>query len=152
MKVTVEASFNMADIEAYIREEEQIWFDEIVNALRQTGQRLVDKARAKTAAEKGFNNITWNLRASIGMCLVDETGKIVETYFPPIAKGTHGNMVGREMAERLALYARDINEMTIVFVAGEDYAEFVQAKGKDVIEIVIEKSASDAFRKELGAI
>jgi hypothetical protein len=147
--IRIEADFNIADIEAYIQGKEEAWYDEIVDSLRQTGRKLVDKARAKTAAENGFNNITWNLRASIGMCLVDETGLIVETYFPPINKGEHGNTVGRELAERLAIYARDINEMTMVFVAGEEYASFVQAKEKDVIKHVIGDRLEGELRKLL---
>ncbi|MEO6522244.1 MAG: hypothetical protein ABIN91_11240 [Mucilaginibacter sp.] len=138
----------MADIEAYIKEEEDAFYDEIVDSLRTTGRKLVDKARAKTAAEHGFNNITWNLRSSIGMCIVDENGLIQETYFPPIGKGEHGNEVGKELAERLALYAREVNEMAMIFVAGEDYASFVQAKGKDVINNVI----GDNLEPELNKI
>jgi hypothetical protein len=149
--IRITADFNMAEVEAFINGEVDAWFDEIVDSLRKTGRALVDKARAKTAAEKGFNNITWNLRSSIGMCLVDETGLIVETYFPKIGKGAHGDTVGRELAERLSIYAREVGEMCMVFVAGEEYAVFVQAKGKDVIRFVIGDNLEPALRKELGA-
>lgn len=149
--ISVTADFNMADIEAYIREEEEAWYDEIIDSLRQTGRRLVDKARAKTKDDGGFGNITWNLRASIGMCLVDETGKIVETYFPPINKGAHGNKIGREMAEALAAAGREAQEIIMVFVAAEEYAVFVQAKGKDVIKHVIGDSLWPALTSVLGS-
>ncbi|RZM22427.1 MAG: hypothetical protein EOO88_29465 [Pedobacter sp.] len=141
----------MADIEAYIQEETEAWFDELVDSLRQTGRRLVDKARAKTKSDGGFGNITWNLRASIGMCLVDETGRIVETYFPPINKGDHGNKIGRDMAEAIAVYGREAQEMTMVFVAAEEYAVFVQAKGKDVIKHVIGDNLEPALLTVLGS-
>jgi len=147
----VEADFSMSDVEDYINSESKAWFDEIVDGLRQTGRRLVDKARAKTREDGGFGNITWNLRASIGMCLVDETGKIVDTYFPPLGKGAHGNMVGREMAERLALYVSEGDSISMVFVAGEEYASLVQANGRDVIKYVIGDNLGPALREILGS-
>jgi hypothetical protein len=148
--ITISADFNMADIEAYIREEEEAWYDEIIASLRTTGRTLVDKARAQTREDGGFGNITWNLRGSIVMCLVDEEGKIFETYAPPITKGAHGTKIGKEMAEALAVYGRNAQEITMVFVAAENYATFVQAKGKDVIKHVIGDNLESALRKVLG--
>jgi len=149
--ISVIAEFNIADIEAYIAEEEREWYDSVVQSMSKVGRKLVDKARAKTREDGGFGNITWNLRGSIGMCIVNDEGKIVETYFPPINKGAHGRQVGVEMAESLALYAREITEITMVFVAGESYASFVQAKGKDVIKVVIGENIASQMVKELGA-
>jgi len=146
--ITISANFSMSDIEAYIREEEEAWYDEIVDSLRRLGERLVDKARRQTKQDGGFGNITWNLRSSIGMCIVDETGLIRETYFPPIGKGEHGNKIGREMSEAIALYGREAQEICMVFVAAEQYAIFVQAKGKDVISHVI----GDSLQGELAKI
>ncbi|AMR34136.1 hypothetical protein A0256_23140 [Mucilaginibacter sp. PAMC 26640] len=144
--ITVEID-NIDEVEAYIFQQENLFYDEIVDSLRKKGQSLVDKARAKTATPDGFNNITWNLRSSIGMCLVDEKGIIVETYFPAIGKGAHGDMIGRELAAKLAIYAREINDISMVFVAAEEYATFVQAKGKDVIEHVIGNSLESELRE-----
>jgi hypothetical protein len=145
--ITVTAT-NIDEVEAFLKASEEAWYDEIVDSLRQTGRRLVDKAINKASSPNGFNNITYNLRSSIGMCLVDETGVIVETYFP-LNKGVHGNSVGKELAERLAIYAREVTEMSMIFVAGEEYARFVQAKGKDVIDIVIGKNMETEIRKLL---
>lgn len=133
---SIEADFNEADLERWINDDVQDWIDEMTQALLKAGKILVDKARAKTKSEGGFNNITWNLRSSIGLCAVNQ-GKIVETYFPPIGKGEHGNTVGREMAERLALYSQGKEGVVVVFVAGENYAPFVQATKSDVIYHVI---------------
>jgi hypothetical protein len=151
--ITVTPDFNMSDLDSIINEDTDVWFDEMVDSLRQTGRMLVDRARAKTKADGGFGNITWNLRSSIGMCLVDETGSIVETYFPPIGKGEHGNTIGRDLAERLAVYGREAKEMSMVFVAGEEYAVFVQqehAQGRDVIKFVIGDNLRPALNKEFG--
>lgn len=151
--ISIESDFNLADIEAYIKAEEDSIYDSVIKSLSKAGRKLVDKARAKTKAEGGFGNITWNLRASIGMCIVDQNGKIVETHFPPISKGGHGNKIGRELAERLAVYARSIDDIVLVFVAGEEYAGYVQseeAEGRDVISFVIGKNMGTEIIKELG--
>lgn len=134
---SIESDFTLAELEAIVKGEVDAWLNELLDYWRIRGRELVDKARAKTRDDGGFGNITWNLRASIGMCIVDPNGKIIETYFPPINKGAHGNTVGRDMAEKIAVYGRSRNEASMVFVAGENYASLVQAKGKDVIKHVI---------------
>jgi hypothetical protein len=152
--IRITADFTEKELEDFINGEVEAWFDELVDSLRKTGRALVDKARAKTKQDGGFGNITWNLRASIGMCLVDETGLIIETYFPKIGKGAHGDQIGTDMAEAIAVYAREANQMCMVFVAGEEYAVFVQqeeAQGRDVIRFVIGANLEPALRKELGA-
>lgn len=142
---SIEADFTEADLERWINEDVQDWIDEMTQALMKVGKRLVDKARAKTKSEGGFGNITWNLRSSIGLCAVNQ-GKIIETYFPPIGKGEHGNTVGREMAERLALYSEGKDGVIVVFVAGEKYAHFVQTTERDVIMHVIGDNLEEALK------
>jgi hypothetical protein len=143
---SVTANFTDKDLEAMIMGDVDEWFDELIQYFRTKGRELVDKARAKTKSDGGFGNITWNLRASIGMCIVDENGYIVETYFPPISKGAHGNTVGREMAERLAIYGRDLQQVSMVFVAGEEYASFVQSEERDVIKHSIGDNIEEALQ------
>jgi len=145
---SIEADFSEPDLERWINEDVQSWFDELTSQLLATGKILVDKARAKTKSEGGFGNITWNLRSSIGLCAVNQ-GKIIETYFPPIGKGEHGNTVGREMAERLAVYSEGRDGIQVVFVAGENYAELVQTTERDVIYTVIGDNLEDALKSIL---
>jgi hypothetical protein len=142
---SLEADFTPEDIESWVNGDVQDWIGEMTTGMLNAFKPLVDKARAKTKSEGGFGNITWNLRASIGLCAVNQ-GKIIETYFPKIGKGEHGNTVGREMAERLALYSQGKEGVVIVFVAGEDYAEFVQTTDRDVIMNVIGLNLEDALK------
>lgn len=144
---SIESDFTLADLEAIVKGEVDAWLNELLDYWRIRGRELVDKARAKTRDDGGFGNITWNLRASIGMCIVDPNGKIIETYFPPIDKGAHGNIVGRDLAEKIAVYGRSRNEACMVFVAGENYASLVQAKGKDVIKHVIGDTLPTALKE-----
>lgn len=105
-----------------------------LNALKGTIKLMVDKARAKTKAELGFNNITWNLRESIGGVVVQHH-KIIHNYFPKIGKGPEGRKEGIALAQEIALLLADDDQLIAVFVAGMDYAAFVEAKGWDVISL-----------------
>ncbi|AMR32384.1 hypothetical protein A0256_13610 [Mucilaginibacter sp. PAMC 26640] len=105
---------------------------DLIPAMIQTLHQVVDRARALTPAEKSFNNITWNLRASIGGVIVSDHA-IVETYFPAISQGDEGHSTGIAVAQEVATLIEYDDEITLVFVAGMAYASFVEAKGKDVI-------------------
>jgi hypothetical protein len=142
---SIEADFTAQDLENWINDDVQDWISDMTAGLIAGGKILVDKARAKTKSEGGFGNITWNLRSSIGLCAVNQ-GRIIETYFPPIGKGEHGNTVGREMAERLALYSQGRDDVVVVFVAGENYAELVQTTERDVIYTVIGGHLEDLIK------
>lgn len=128
----LEPQYQIADIEAAVMADVEEWFQSLVSTLREKGKKAVDAARAKTKVEGGFNNLTWNLRASIGMCLVYK-GKIIETYFPPIGNGPHGAKIGPEMAEKIAVYSRDKDGILLVVVAAEEYAVWVQTEAMDVL-------------------
>ena len=93
-------------------------------SLIETGKKFVDKARAKTKANGGFGNVTWNLRGSIGFVLVKDH-KIVFTYFPPYPKGSEGVKQGIAYANEIAGLFDD-GGMMIVCVAGMQYAAAVE--------------------------
>lgn len=108
--------------------------DDAAETMFETGMQLVDRAREKTASEGSFNNITWNLRGSIG-CILVHNGGISDDhlYFPQVSKGEEGVATGIAFAREIALLTDD-GDTTLVFVAGMDYALYVQAKGIDVID------------------
>lgn len=142
---SIESDFNLADLEAIVKGEVDAWIMELAEYFKVRGRELVDKARAKTKSDGGFGNITWNLRGSIGMCVV-LNGKIIDTYFPPITKGEHGTTLGREMAERLAVYGKESEGVNMVFVAAENYASIVQTTERDVIHHVIGDNLEEALK------
>jgi hypothetical protein len=129
--LSITSDFKMSDIEQDLNEFVEGMENDAVEALKGTIRELVDKARAKTKAEKGFNNITWNLRESIGGIIVKDH-QIIDTYFPPIGKGPEGRKKGIAYAQEIALLEDD-GEIMAVFVAGEEYAKYVETQGWDVI-------------------
>lgn len=143
---SITTDFNLQDLQDWVNSDVDAWIDDLANYWRLRGRELVDKARAKTRDDGGFGNITWNLRGSIGMCIVVRE-KILETYFPPISKGAHGDTVGRAMAESLAIYGKGNEGVSMVFVAGENYASIVQnIHGRDVIKHVIGDNLEQALK------
>ena len=142
---SIESDFTLADLEAMVKGDIDAWFMDLAEHFKARGRELVDKARAKTKSDGGFGNITWNLRGSIGMCVV-LNGKIIDTYFPPITKGEHGTTLGRDMAEKLAVYGKNSEGVNMVFVAAESYASIVQTTERDVINHVIGDNLEEALK------
>lgn len=129
----IEAEFSPAELEARIQADADEWINGLMNVYRVSGRLAVDRARAKTKSEGGFGNITWNLRGSIVMCIVQQ-GRIIETYAPPIGKGDEGTRIGMETAQRLATYSAGKDDIVMYIVAGMNYATYVQNTDRDVIE------------------
>jgi hypothetical protein len=140
------AEFSDADLQALIESDSNAWFSSLMEVYRQKGKLAVDRARAKTKDDGGFGNITWNLRGSIGMCIVQQ-GQIIETYFPPIGKGDEGTKIGTETAQRLATYGAGKDDIVMYIVAGMNYASFVQSVDRDVI-----KGSTLIFEEEVKAL
>ncbi|RZJ84898.1 MAG: hypothetical protein EOO20_20660 [Chryseobacterium sp.] len=118
----------MAELEAIINDETEAWFDELVDNYRVAGKSFVERAIQKAS----FNNITWNLRSSIGYVIM-YNGQIIESFFKDLVAGTEGQDVGKDYAKFILSLIDDGDGLSMALVAGEEYAYFVEAKGKDVI-------------------
>lgn len=122
--------FDMNEIDKDIDAELVDWFDDLVETYREAGKTFVD-----TAVEKAnFNNITWNLRSSIGYVII-YNGEVLESYFKDLVKGTEGQEAGKDYAELIARFLDEGEGLAMALVAGEEYAYYVQARdGFDVID------------------
>lgn len=130
--ITFKAQHSDQELEKWIQQDMQEWFDELLNTFRLEGRKYVDRARKRTkVGGLGFGNITWDLRSSIGMVLAYD-GQIIETYFPKIHNG-NGYEIGKELADRIATYSGTQQGITMVIVAGMQYAAYVEDKGFRVI-------------------
>jgi len=126
--ISIKADFDFNDLDKVIEHESQKWFDELVDDYRKAGKLFVERAVAKAA----FNNITWNLRSSIGYLII-WNGEVLESYFKDLKDGTEGQEVGRDYALFVAKLIDEGEGLAMALVAGEEYAWFVESKGKDVI-------------------
>jgi hypothetical protein len=126
--IKITADFSMAELNAIINQETEVWFDELVDQYRLAGKSFVERAIQKAS----FNNITWNLRSSIGYVIMFD-GQIIESFFKDLVAGTEGQEVGEDYAKFILSLIDDGEGLSMALVAGEEYAYYVEAKGKDVI-------------------
>lgn len=132
---SIEPNFNFREFEKDMQNTLMGMRDEVAETMFKACTQMVDLARTKTFDQGGFGNITWDLRASIG-CILSIDGDIQpeHIYFPPIAESKDGHEIGIAFAREIALLVDD-GMPTVVFVAGMQYASFVESKGKDVISM-----------------
>lgn len=133
MKSQLTATFTLPDIEAFIQSKLQQANQAVINAYKFAGETFVREARLKTAATGGFNDITGNLRSSIGYIIINN-GKQLVANFEESGIGTDkatGIATGIQFAEEVA--AEFTKGLALICVAGMGYAAAVESKGKDVI-------------------
>jgi len=102
--------------------------DKIQNILDFIGVEIVNKAKDKQPPES-FNDKTGNLRSSIGYS-VFLNGKQVSGNFTAVKGGSEGKSIGQSLAKSIGSLLKGFS---LVIVAGMDYAQEVEARGKDVI-------------------
>lgn len=152
----VTAKYDFSDVDDFFEEA----FREIFAHLIEIGE-----AAYETAVQKGrYNNITGNLRSSIGYVIAQD-GKIIKeggfkqiqgrgenyekVFFTTKAQktvkfwakgkagdGSEGSRIGLEYAKSLAANTKGV---MIIVVAGMDYASYVNSMGLDVIDSAEEK-------------
>lgn len=108
-----------------------------ISRLQELGEMCVDYARS-VPPETGFHDQTGNLRSSIGYMVFVDGVAVHQSPFEQVQPKAevstgvvyNGNKVGEELC-------RQIGEQTtgvcLVCVAGMNYAQYVESKGRDVL-------------------
>lgn len=108
------------------------------------GERCLKEARSTDT----YKDQTGNLRSSIGYVVVED-GMIVQmSSFQQVKYGRTGTQEGRDFV--LKLVDEFPKGIVLIVVAGMNYAAYVEAKGKDVIEgseLLAEKLVPEMLRK-----
>lgn len=161
---SIEADFDFQGINAHIEKESNAFLLDLLEDWRAAGKRHVDNIKAKTkytdatflGSIKGsktdkstFNNITYNLRSSIGYLII-YNGEIIEDYFPVVGGATEGAEVGRAWAREVSYVANEHEGIQMIIVAGMEYAVFVQSKGYDVIDHATETQLPKILMEEIN--
>lgn len=100
-----------------------------VKFLQQLGEKVVKYARNDESSARHYTDRTGNLRSSIGYVVVQE-GRVVAESFNG---NNEGSTTGRKYAIDVAS-GLPKNKTYLVWVAGMDYARYVEAMGFDVIQ------------------
>lgn len=118
------------EIEATIQKQLQNRINSILYRFAYIGEHAVNLAKTN----RGYTDQTGNLVSSIGYVLVKD-GKIVSMPdFKKIKNGAEGVQLGQEFAAKKAteMIPKGIG---LVLVAGMNYAEHVQATGRNVLAL-----------------
>lgn len=146
---SIEADFTDAELTGWIQEDLDSWFGELSEKYKKAGIAFVEKARARTKAENGWNNITWNLRSSIG-CLLLINEQVVFTYFPPLNGGDLGSQTGENYAREIAVLVNEGDGVQLVIVAGMEYASLLEDRENTDVITHLSKGFPKDLLKEVG--
>ncbi len=125
--------FTKQDIKFHIENRKAIFRQAILNRLESIGFEFVKLAREKTAAEGGFNDVTGNLRSSIGFAIVDH-GTIKNENYETSKRGKDGSKGVDEAKSFIRTLTGEFTSgYALIVVAGMGYAASVESRGKDVI-------------------
>ena len=109
----------------------RIMQEEVNRALSYLGEKCIIRIRDRQP-EESWNDITGNLRSSIGYAVYEYGKKYIESTFAVIKNGGKGASEGRRIIEELA--SQYANVYALVVIAGMNYADAVEAmKNKDVL-------------------
>lgn len=113
------------------------------------GEKAINAARRYGS----YTDRTGNLRSSTGYTLVEDGRILNQSAFKVVRKGAEGAEAGRDLADKLANdYTKAVS---LIVVAGMSYAQYVQAKGYDVLDnakIAAEKECENLKRDIQEAI
>lgn len=101
----------------------------VVERLKYLGEMCVKHAK-EIPPEAGFNDITGNLRSSIGY-IVFKDGVAIHSFYEAVKDGADGVRAGKSLAERVG--SRFNQGYLLVVTAGMSYAIHVESRGKDVL-------------------
>ena len=121
--------------EAIMREIDDMakrWRDTLINSLAAVGEKCVNAARITSMKGRDYKNQTGNLRSSTGYIIVVDGKVEMWSGFGAVGGGTTGAKTGLDYAKSLA--TRHPKGVALIVVAGMNYAEYVAAKGYDVLD------------------
>lgn len=99
----------------------------LVSRLSEIGELSVALARTMG----NYTDRTGNLRSSIGYVVADGGKVVASSSFDSVLGASEGPQAGRSLAESLASHS---NGLSLILVAGMDYAQYVADKGFDVLD------------------
>lgn len=100
----------------------------VIYNLQAIGEKCVNEARMKGS----YKDQTGNLRSSTGYVLIVDGEIVSESAFDVVMNGQQGAEEGKTFAE--SLVKEHPTGIALVVVAGKNYAEYVAAKGYDVLD------------------
>lgn len=104
----------------------------VIMNLKVIGEKCVNAARITSQKGRDYTDQTGNLRSSTGYVLIVDGEIVSESAFDVVKDGQTGSDEGKAFAESIVKdYPTGI---ALVVVAGKNYAQYVAARGYDVLD------------------
>lgn len=116
------------EIDDYMAEQIKRIESAIIRSLLYVGERCLTAARKS----QSYRDITGNLRSSVGYVVSVDGNVVNNSDFDTVKNGGIGTMEGYNYA--CSLVSQFPNGICLIVVAGMNYAAYVSAKGKDVLD------------------
>lgn len=117
-----------AEINRYIADQVERLTNALIYNLQSIGERCLNAARGTNS----YKDRTGNLRSSLGYVIAIDGKIIYQSNFEVVKNGTDGSKSGIQYAKEIV---RQFPEgVALIVVAGMNYAEYVSAKGYDVLD------------------
>lgn len=100
----------------------------VVNTLCYAGEMCLNAVRGTNS----YKDQTGNLRSSLGYIVVSNGKVVMTSSFNTVKNGSEGAANGRKYAKELVSQFPDAT--ALIVVAGMNYAQYVAAKGYDVLD------------------
>ena len=132
---------NPQELDRYIQQVEEACKKAAFNTMAKLGEKMLKDARNDVSKLRHFTDRTGNLRSSIGYVVIQDGQIVFDAYSDPVSPApgyekesnpAQAQAESRQHAELLAS-TLDSSKTWLIFVAGMNYASYVEAKGFDVI-------------------
>lgn len=135
-----------SEIDRYIEEQIERLTQALIYNLQYIGEKCLNAARDTNS----YKDQTGNLRSSLGYVIASDGKIIYQSTFEVVKNGEDGKKSGIQFAKEIV---RQFPEgIVLIVVAGMKYAQFVSAKGYDVLdsaELIADKEVPKLL-KQLG--
>ena len=148
---------NPQTLDQYIQQVEEACRKAAFNTLAELGEKMLADARNDASNARHFTDRTGNLRSSIGYAVVQDGKIVIDAYGSAVSPApgceaesnpTQAQAESRTHAEALAS-TLDSSKTWLIFVAGMDYASYVEARGFDVITGTYDQYSTSEELKQL---
>jgi hypothetical protein len=129
MAISIKALFTTAEIRSKLKLDMASIEQALCDELAVIGLEAVNVARSMPA-DQGYHDVTGNLRSSTGMAVFKQGRAQFKPNFATVKDGSKGKSQGEELTGT-ALESTD--GITLVVVAGMEYASDLEARGRDVL-------------------
>lgn len=120
---------DLSDFSKAINEAIRIADEETIRTLSYLGEQAVITARNRPS-EISWNDITGNLRSSVGYGVFKNGNSVIESAFDRVKQGTEGQSKGKQVLQQ----RKANSDYCLTIVAGMEYADEVEARdNKDVL-------------------